>query len=817
MNGDRFDEIMESGALALGAKVLAEERLEPGRAMSHYRIVEEIGHGGMGVVYRAFDETLERDVALKVLMTGAPPLQEARAAAQLKHPNIGAVYEVGNADGVTFLAMELLDGESLAARLSRATLPPATALQVARDVVEGLAHAHDKGVVHRDLKPANVMLTPHGAKLIDFGLAGGDGAVGMGTPGYTAPELERGESGDARADIYSFGVLLERLNVPRISSVAARCVQEDPNDRWQSAAELRRGLETAAAPRSQWSRVAIVGVAIAVGVAAWLVRDRPSSIVLTGARQLTSDVGVEEHAQWSPDGTTVVYEANTSGQRDIWLLVPGGRPQNLTDDFDLPARYPSWSPDGTEITFWAARGTNDGSVMRMRRDGVGEPTEVARSDTESAPYWSSDGSELAFIAGDRIEVLTLSTGTRDSLPLPGASARRFDLSGSPDGRYFAYVDANAIVDEASRLWVTRRSDGAAFQITSGATNVWSPSWSPDSDELYFITNEGGGMDWWAKPVSDGEFTEAAVPLTVGVGIRNAALSADGTRLIYSKGRKIANVWRMPLLELAGRWEDAEQLTFDQALIEFVDVSPDRRTLAVSSDRSGNQDIWLVPLNGGDLLQVTTEPSPDWAPVWSPTGTDIAFYSYRHGSRDLWLVPAAGGAARALTSGPAEDYRMAFSPSGTELLFDSTRAGSWDIWSLTLSGGELRQVTTHDAVDSDAHVSPDGSRIVFGSLRTGTFRLWEIRAGGEPQLLSRGPARNPRFSPNGRAIYFHGDGVRSGNIWRLDLATGAETAVTRLEGRRGALGLSGLATDGEYLYFTWEEDLGDLWVLDVERR
>ena len=162
--------------------------------------------------------------------------------------------------------------------------------------------------------------------------------------------------------------------------------------------------------------------------------------------------------------------------------------------------------------------------------------------------------------------------------------------------------------------------------------------------------------------------------------------------------------------------------------------------------------------------------------------------------------------------------MAFSPDGRELVFDSTRSGSWDIWSFELEDGTARQLTTHPAIDSDARFSRDGSRLVFGSLRTGSYRLWEMpRGGGELRQLSRGPGRNPRFSPDGRHIFFLGDGERAGSIWRHDVASRDEVAVTELEGRRGGLGVSALATDGRYLYFTWEEDLADLWTLDVELR
>ena len=121
--------------------------------------------------------------------------------------------------------------------------------------------------------------------------------------------------------------------------------------------------------------------------------------------------------------------------------------------------------------------------------------------------------------------------------------------------------------------------------------------------------------------------------------------------MYSKGRKIANVWRVPLSDKAAGWRDAEQLTFDQALIEFVDVSSDGQRLVVSSDRSGNQDLWLLPAGGGNLTQLTTERTPDWPPVWSPDGSAIAFYAYRSGNRDIWLIPESGWSGAPGDAGP----------------------------------------------------------------------------------------------------------------------------------------------------------------------
>ncbi len=172
-----------------------------------------------------------------------------------------------------------------------------------------------------------------------------------------------------------------------------------------------------------------------------------------------------------------------------------------------------------------------------------------------------------------------------------------DLSWSPDERFFAVVDAIRITNDLGQLWVLRLADGEAFQVTDGLTKVWSPSWSSDGRSLYFVSNRGGGMDLWEQPLGpDGKPEGNPRAVTVGIGMRHAAFSPDGTKLAYSRGRLVANVWKVPILEdRPATWADAEQLTFEQAFVESFDVSPDGAQLMLNSDRSGNPDLWMLPL------------------------------------------------------------------------------------------------------------------------------------------------------------------------------------------------------------------------------
>ena len=272
-------------------------------------------------------------------------------------------------------------------------------------------------------------------------------------------------------------------------------------------------------------------------------------------------------------------------------------------------------------------------------------------------------------------------------------------------------------------------------------------------------------------------------------------------------------WRAPVLEeRAVTWEDARQLTFDQAFLEYVDLSPDGRTLVVSTDRGGNQDVWTLPADGGEMNRLTVEPMPDWRPMWSPDGNEIAFYSARSGNRDIWVMPADGGPARPLAPHPGTDILPTWSPDGSQIAFSSDRSGTSCLWVVSSSGGEPRQVT--DDFAQFAAWSPDGTEIIYSGLGN---RLWRVSPGrGEPASLPIESGDVPAWSPDGRQLYFYrSDGGRSdGNIWGLSMEDGREYPVTDLKGRYGALWWAGKAIGAEHVYFIWKEDLGDIWVMDV---
>ena len=279
-----FDLLEDSAAVALAA----------GARLGPYCIEHKLGEGGMGEVFRAVDTRLGRAVAIKVAheQFGARFEREARTIASLNHPNICTVHDVGP----NYLVMELVEGETLAARLKSGPLPMNTALLYASQIAAALAEAHAKDIVHRDLKPGNIMVAPSGIKVLDFGLArsGQDQTVTasrtvMGTPGYMAPEQREGKPADARADIYSFGCVLyevftgaavgprrRRFPSRKLEKIASRCLEEDPGRRWQSVAELQRELAGVTATRTHGTRVFAAAVAMLALFAAAYVYFQPA-------------------------------------------------------------------------------------------------------------------------------------------------------------------------------------------------------------------------------------------------------------------------------------------------------------------------------------------------------------------------------------------------------------------------------------------------------------------------------------------------------------------------------------------------------------
>jgi DNA-binding winged helix-turn-helix (wHTH) protein len=426
-----------------------------GQTLGHFRIQDRLGVGGMGVVYRAEDLKLGRDVALKFLppeQAGDPVAlrrfeREARTASVLNHPNVCTVYSVEELAGQPAIAMELLEGETLEARLKRGPMRPAEALAMAVPIVTAMEAAHRKGIVHRDLKPANVVVTASGVKVVDFGLAKTalapdvtqEGAI-LGTPDYMSPEQMRGEEATAASDIFAFGVMLREMmgeaTSPALGRVVARCLAHDSRDRWQSAGDLRAALELGVVtPRKQRTiRVpvrAASSVAACVAVVVLLSLLRPSEHQLSRMTFPAPGAGVAGRLAVSPDGNSVAY---VNGGR-IWVRALGESEPKPVDGSQTSGA-PFWSPDGRYLAF-----ASNGQLRTVSVSG-GIPRTICNVHTNAAGVWSPSGDILIGQIGDGIFRVPATGGelTRVTQPDPTKNETRHMLPQVlPGGRRFLYV------------------------------------------------------------------------------------------------------------------------------------------------------------------------------------------------------------------------------------------------------------------------------------------------------------------------------------------------------------------------------------------
>jgi serine/threonine protein kinase/Tol biopolymer transport system component len=786
--------------------------LSAGTRLGPYEVVAPLGAGGMGEVYRARDERLKRDVAIKVLPASfsadADRLrrfeQEAQAAGSLNHPNILAIYDIGAHDGNPYIVSELLEGETLRDRLAGGALSPRKALGHALQIVRGLAAAHEKGIVHRDLKPENIFVTKDGrVKILDFGLAkltrpeagaapvtqaptetaGTEPGVALGTVGYMSPEQVRGHRADARSDIFSFGAILyemlsgkrafrgespvETMSAiltkdppdlsltnqdisPGLERAVRHCLEKDPEQRFHSAHDLAFDLD--ALLQVSGSSPAASGVSD-VDSRVWV---RRAAVPLATAAALLIALGAvagyrlarSVRSKSAPEGAVRAAFTQLTYQAGV-------------------ENFPSLSPDGkTFLYVSAASGNHDIFLQRVDgRNAINLTRDCAQDDSQ--PAFSPDGGRIAFRSEREGGGIFLMGAT-------GESVRRltdfgFDPSWSPDGKEIA-VAAERVEDPLDRrttssLSAVNAATGARRLITNG--DAVQPSWSPHGHRIaYWGLPVGSGQrDIWTIPASGSPPGAGAVAVTSDAAVDwNPVWSPDGNFLYFSSDRNgTMNLWRVPIEEKSGRvLGDPEPLTAPSRWCGQLSISRDGRQVVYTS-RDETSSIQRVAFDS-ELERVTGEPVPILAGSLlvrdinpSPDGKWVTFNT-RGTQEDIFVVSSDGSSQRQLTNDAFKDRGPEWSPDGKRIAFYSNRGGRYEIWSVNADGSGLTQLTKTTGPGVWApHWSPDGTRLAFpDGANTYLFTLGKPLGADTPHPL---PPLNDTgtgflarsWSPDGRAL------------------------------------------------------------------
>ncbi|MBY0507964.1 MAG: protein kinase [Bryobacteraceae bacterium] len=761
-----------------------------GRTLTHYQILDALGSGGMGEVYKARDTRLNRFVAIKVLRSDLVAnasrkqrfIQEAQAASALNHPNIVTVHDIFEHEGTDCLVMEYVPGKTLDALIPRQGLRLNEALRIAVQVAEGLRKAHAAGIVHRDIKPSNVIVSDDGpVKILDFGLAKlteaapvsqddatltvrpqtEEGTV-MGTVAYMSPEQAEGKKVDARTDIFSFGVLLYEMlsgrrafagdsnlalmsailkeepkpleNVPPdLDKIIRRCLRKDRDKRYQHMDDLKLSLEEVREESESGNAAAAPATAKRK---TWLLP------ALGGA--LAAVLASAYFLNRKPP------EVAAPPKVSILTSYPGSE------------QTPALSPDGKQVAFSWNGEKEDNFDIYVKLVDAGTPVRLTQNPSvDSAPAWSPDGRFLAFVRFER----GILNGAYYVIPSLGGAERKVaefqdapshfarpTVSWSPDGKSIVIVDTSVKPPAIAMVSV---ESGERKMLTTADPKSIGDSWplvSPDGQWLAFLRQENISTgDWFRLPWgAASSATPTRITNTHSDYRPGGSWTTDSKELVISANP--GQLYRAAITDGA----TPTPITNLGSDTYSPSIARQGSRLAFQLSYSDN-NLWRADLQRPELPPERNIASTrnEMQPDYSPDGTKVAFISSRSGDGEVWIAGADGSNPVQLTTQGARPTAPRWSPDGRRIAFAKRPGGNADVYVVDAQGGSPKRLTTSPGNDASAYWSHDGRWIYFASNRTGRNEVWKIAAdGSSPEVqLTRGSGWRSGESPDGQTLYY----------------------------------------------------------------